>query len=121
MSTKKSLGSSPIGFSSAGDNSFNFIPDREIKKEVTTREKEVSSREEESPYGNGMTKNGNKGSRNIKDVDTREKSTSNKKIVSYYLEEDLIDRLKSLADDQGMFYSALVSRALEFWIDRHDT
>lgn len=44
---------------------------------------------------------------------------SEKKIVSYYLEKELIERVKGMADDNGSYYSALVGEALRRWVEKH--
>lgn len=44
---------------------------------------------------------------------------SDKKIVSYYLDKELINRLKNLADDQNSYYSAVVSAAIRHWVEKH--
>ena len=41
---------------------------------------------------------------------------SKKKIVSYNLEVDLIDRVKDIANEKDMYYSSLVSLALKRWV-----
>lgn len=115
MSNKKSLGSSPIGFSSMGESSFNFIPDRQLNSSATAVEDPV---ETEKRYpGNGHTGNSQHRAESEKE-NKKPEDSPNKKIVSYYLEEDLIDRLKRMADEEGMFYSTLVSKALRYWINR---
>lgn len=91
MSKSKSLGSSPIGFRS--DNStLSFIPDLGV------------SSEQES----------------YSDLDENKKNDdhTDKKVVSYYLEESLISELKRTAEEQGIYYSTLVSRALKEWLQK---
>lgn len=51
-----------------------------------------------------------------KQKDPEPESTSEKKTVSYYLELDLIEKVKSMATKKDMCYSALVSNALHRWI-----
>lgn len=108
MSKKKSLGSSPIGFHTSSA-SMGFIPDLGVSKSRHT----PSEPQPESSYLSKATP-----------VETREKpepmpDTTEKKIVSYNLEVDLISRIKAIANDQGIYYSSLVSIALKTWIDQH--
>lgn len=118
MSKKKSLGSSPIGYSSLGVDSFEFIPSIELESD--------SSREED-PYSNGNGRNVQTFARdaydslfsNTSDSQKEENEQVEKKIVSYYLEEDLINRLKKVADENKMFYSTLVSNAIYFWLEQN--
>lgn len=42
-----------------------------------------------------------------------------KKITSYYLDVEVIDRLKAMSDDQGIYYSTLVNEAIRHWVDIH--
>ncbi|MDX1672219.1 MAG: hypothetical protein R3211_07740 [Balneolaceae bacterium] len=104
MAKKKSLGSSPIGYSRLGMSSFHFIPDLGI----SNRKKES----EEKPSEDS-------GSGREKTLVVKEKSPPEKKIVSYYLEKQLVKRLKVFAKEQNMYYSAVVSDALEYWIEDH--
>ena len=39
-----------------------------------------------------------------------------KRIVSYYLEEYLVERLKQVADENNMYYSTLVNHAVYLWL-----
>lgn len=100
MSNKKSLGSSPIGLQTQG--SMAFIPDlgvakpkKAVSKLPRTEDKKVS----ESP--------------------TAQEKICEKKTVSYYLEEDLIAKVKSIASEKEVCYSALVSSALRRWINEN--
>lgn len=98
MSKKKSLGSSPVGYSDTGTSTstFSFIPDLGVSE------------------------------RNLKEPDNQEltggnasNGTPNKTVVSYYLEEPLTERVRRLADDLETTYSAIAGRALDSWISRH--
>lgn len=95
-----------------GDTSYNFIPDRGINR-TSPPKSEMNATQGKRSFS---------GYENIQDnkPTSQESSSSNKKIVSYYLEEELIERIKKLADEQGMFYSSLVSRALKYWIQLND-
>lgn len=117
MSKKKSLGSSPIGYSSLGVDSFEFIPSIEL---------ESDSNGEEDSYSNGNSRNVQTFARDAYDSlfsnasdSQKENEQVEKKIVSYYLEEDLINRLKKVADENKMFYSTLVSNAIYFWLEQN--
>lgn len=120
MSKKKSLGSSPIGYSSLGVDSFEFIPSIELASDTE------SNRDEDS-YSNGNGRNVQTFARdaydslfsNTSDSQKEETEQVEKKIVSYYLEEDLINRLKKVADENKMFYSTLVSNAIYFWLEQN--
>lgn len=106
MSKKKSLGSSPIGYSSPGRDTFEFIPS--ISTETAGTES-YTTEYNSSPNEHGECEAG-----------SSETTTDNteKKIVSYYLEEQLIDRLKKVADEHKMYYSSLVSKAIQLWLDQ---
>jgi len=99
MSKKKSLGSSPIGFHSE-NSTLGFIPDLGVSKSKERTTQTHTSREGDllSSYQDKVSDNPQK---------------PEKKIVSYNLEINLIDKLKSMADQKGMYYSALVSKALK--------
>jgi hypothetical protein len=117
MSKKKSLGSSPIGFSSLGVDSFEFIPSIDI---ATTQSAEADSsiEDRENGYRCGKKYDELFTDRSTKqNIDTEEKVE--KKIVSYYLEEELVDRLKRVADEKKMYYSTLVSNAIYYWLDNN--
>ncbi len=92
MSKSKSLGSSPIGFQS--DNStLSFIPDLG-----------VSSKQERS---------------SDPDENWQDEDQTKKKVVSYYLEESLISELKQTAEEHGIYYSTLISRAVKEWLQKN--
>jgi hypothetical protein len=92
MSKKKSLGSSPIGFQTNG--TLGFIPDLGVGKTKNRSSSNYIQRESEM-FEQAVQ------------VDDSEKKT-----VSYYLEVDLIGKVKSLAIQREITYSALVSDAL---------
>lgn len=141
MGKKKSLGSSPIGFSSVGSNSYKFIRDlgvsspiRRTRNETPGEDTAKGSENYQSESHKGVVTASDLGSsqRNRR-VDFKQEDSGNshsdqnskkdqkkppeKKIVSYYLELELIERLKSLADAEGSYYSAVVSQAIEAWVD----
>lgn len=115
MNKKKSLGSSPIGYSSLGDNSYHFIRDLG----VSPQNELVQSDSVSSATAGYFESNDHKNQGNGSDSDQGGNEKTEKKIVSYYLELELIDRLKNLADDQGSFYSSVVSKAIEAWVEYH--
>lgn len=103
MSKKKSLGSSPIGFQSES-GSMSFIPDLGVAQTKT----EVAKPNEPQNGTNGHNKQN-------QEPEEAEKSVS-KKIVSYNLEEPLIEKVKQMADERDIYYSTLVTLALRRWI-----
>lgn len=98
MSKNKSLGSSPIGYST-NSSSMGFIPDLGVSK---------SKDSEKSGYPSSI---GNTQSSDAK--------KTKKQIVSYSLEESLIKKIKTIADQKEMYYSSLVSRAIKSWIAKN--
>ncbi len=102
MSKNKSLGSSPIGFQS-GDSTMGFIPDLGVSKSSKSNSSS-SSHTKSTSSGNSTTQK------------TEEENSPEKKIVSYNLEVDLIEKIKSMAKENEIYYSSLVSLALKTWI-----
>lgn len=118
MSDKKSLGSSPIGYSTTGVDSYHFIPDLGVSvKEESKQEASASpyhqQKADDKPY------NGSDSSRQKKGDKKDQDESPEKKIVSYYLEKGLVERLKALADDKGVYYSTLVNDAIRAWVEVH--
>jgi len=111
MAKKKSLGSSPIGFHTS-NGSMGFIPDLGVSesRHSISESQEVTST---STYLSKATPTESSNKPNPKP------DLTEKKIVSYNLEVDLISRIKAIANDQGIYYSSLVSIALKTWIDQH--
>lgn len=110
MSKKKSLGSSPIAFKSK-KSTMGFIPDRGVsnkKEETNTNNTTVVAK----PIGNKETRG--------KESTSQKEKENQKKVVSYYLETDLVDKVKSMANKNDMYYSALVTSALKHWIARNN-
>ncbi|PAU93855.1 hypothetical protein CK503_09285 [Aliifodinibius salipaludis] len=106
MSKKKSLGSSPIAFKSK-KSTMGFIPDRGVsdnKKDTDTAVVTTKQDRDEKEKDRG------------KNTTSKNEEKTKKKIVSYYLEIDLIDKVKSMADNNDMYYSALVTSALKDWM-----
>ena len=119
MSKSKSLGSSPIGYSSSGNERYDFIPDLGIspsneEKSISTEASFFSENEKEKPKSNIHKLF------SAPSAKSPEPKKKEKKIASYYIEENLIKRLKKLADDHGIYYSTFVSDAIEYWINEHD-
>ncbi len=106
MSNKKSLGSSPIAFKKK-KSSMAFIPDRNAEEAKTEQKVPVSA------------SSASKSSAPNKSAKSKENQKSEKKVVSYYLEVDLVDRIKSVADQKDIYYSSLVAMALREWITNH--
>lgn len=104
MSKKKSLGSSPIGFQSKS-STMQFIPDLGVSK---SKSRATPSQTVNKTAGeNTNEKSSNKSPKQDK---------PKKKIVSYNLEIGLIENVKSMANEKGMYYSSLVSTALKSWM-----
>jgi hypothetical protein len=92
MTKKKSLGHIPLGYSMTGNATFDFIPDRSTPETVSVDEPvEGLMKEQEHP------------------------EASKKKVVSYYLEEDIINRLRRVADDTNESYSSVASAAIDVY------
>ncbi|MDR8391623.1 hypothetical protein NC796_10755 [Aliifodinibius sp. S!AR15-10] len=105
MDKKKSLGSTPIGYN-VNPTNYSFIRDIGVAKDNNeVVEEEVS--------------NGNmKSVTSSKSGEEREEDQSvEKKVVSYYLDVNLVSKLKKMADEKGSYYSTVVSKAIRAWID----
>ncbi len=120
MSDKKSLGSSPIGYSTTGVNSYHFIPDLGVSvKGESEEEASASPYHQQKADAEDKPYNGSGGSSRKKGNKKDEDDSPEKKIVSYYLEKGLVERLKALADDKGVYYSTLVNDAIRAWVEVH--
>ncbi|MGF1669652.1 MAG: hypothetical protein ACFCU6_04320 [Balneolaceae bacterium] len=99
MSTtnKKSLGHSPLGYSVIGNSNFDYIPDYNalIESEAEQRISSFRSKHEQE----------------------MKSEKSQKKIVSYYIEEDVTNRLRNYADDHKSSYSAAATQAIERFVN----
>ncbi len=109
MSKKKSLGSSPIGYKSDNGSKMGFIPDLGVSKPDTspnpsTPKSRTSSQKSTPTKPNSSSKSSPK------------KEKPEKKIVSYNLEINVIDRIKSTAKEKEMYYSGLVNKVLKSWL-----
>lgn len=144
MDRNKSLGSSPIGFSSPDSCSYDYIRDLGVASDSSSsnsnlhssssiRDEAHSEPERSESYRGrvstiGFEGNSEGSSRSADNGDKSNKSNradkkpgkeqSDKKIVSYYLDLELIQRLKDLADAEGSYYSSVVSQAIEAWVER---
>lgn len=136
MGKKKSLGSSPVGYSGLNDSSLDFIRDLGVSEKNDSDSEESptpsdSGHKSKPAYMKNMrsasttgiietnsvtTNQKEKGS----NTDKKQKKKSEKKIVSYYLEKSLIQRIKKIAHDRGLFYSSLVGQILEQWVEREE-
>lgn len=132
MSKKKSLGSSPIGFSSLGINSFEFIPSIDLPKENNESENKREEAFKNNEHSDELAYHSRQNGRVDYDSLFTDFSASgpskeghdenhqvDKKIVSYYLEEELVERLKEVADQKNMYYSTLVSNAIYYWLEQN--
>ncbi|MDZ7714996.1 MAG: hypothetical protein U5J95_02170 [Balneolaceae bacterium] len=121
MSKSKSLGSSPIGYTSSGNEKYKFIPDLGVSTKGKDTEKDSSSHSNFSENHRKKVTNDNihKLFRSASPKPSNDKKTE-KKIASYYLEEDLINCLKQLADNYSIYYSQFVSDAIKHWIEEHN-
>jgi hypothetical protein len=98
MSKKKSLGSSPVGLKSK-NSSMGFIPDLGVSKS------------KEKPQKSSLLSEKKRQSEEFQNLNKKKK-----KIVSYNLEVDLINRIKTIANQKEMYYSSFVGKALRSWI-----
>lgn len=121
MSKSKSLGSSPIGYSSSGNERYKFIPDLGVSAKEKETEEQSSSQSNLSATERKRVTNDNihKLFSSTSPKPDKEKQPE-KKIASYYLEKDLISHLKQLADDYGIYYSRFVSDAIKHWLEEHN-
>lgn len=85
MSKKKSLGHNPLAYSTRRHASFDFIAPSESEEDVAKEENGASEEQEKVQ----------------------------KVTASYYLEQPLINKIKHLADQKGISYSALVNDILK--------
>lgn len=127
--TKKSLGHFPFGSSEVDESEYSFIPDinggeRSEKRKPLRSVKndfrgEFNLTKELRDLGDNK-KNEEELSQHLveRDVpDPVEEDLPKKKVASYYLEVDLIDRLKMYAEKINRSYSAVVTDAIEEYIE----
>ncbi|MDX1637775.1 MAG: hypothetical protein R3281_07390 [Balneolaceae bacterium] len=116
MDKKKSLGSTPIGLKHQSTN-YPFIRDignGSNGKRASETEDKPQRPVSPAPHGPG---NGTNEQRQTEDVQKEKKSE--KTIVSYYLEVNLVEQLKHLADANNTYYSTIVARAIRAWLQNH--
>ncbi len=124
--TKKSLGHFPFGSRDIDESEYSFIPDmnggekrkplRSVKNDFTG---EFNLNKELQDLGDNR-RNEEEISQHLveRDVpDPVEEDPPKKKVASYYLEVDLIDRLKMYAEKINRSYSAVVTDAIEEYIE----
>lgn len=113
MGITKSLGYSPLGEPKSDDSQFDFVADRNPPgaKKVTSIFKDADS-------SGGMRLASSFSEKVIKKAEEAEKSAKDhqdrpeKKIASYYLEKEMLVRLKSYADEKNISYSSVVEQAI---------
>lgn len=124
--TKKSLGHFPFGSREIDESEYSFIPDmnggekrkplRSVKSDYSG---EFNLNKELQDLGDNR-RNEEEISQHLveRDVpDPVEEDPPKKKVASYYLEVDLIDRLKMYAEKINRSYSAVVTDAIEEYIE----
>ncbi len=124
--TKKSLGHFPFGSREIDESEYSFIPDmnggekrkplRSVKNDFSG---EFNLNKELQDLGDNR-RNEEEISQHLveRDVpDPVEEDPPKKKVASYYLEVDLIDRLKMYAEKINRSYSAVVTDAIEEYIE----
>lgn len=88
MAVRKRLGHSPLGYSMLGSSNFDFIPDRNPKPRSVVMENEKVEDEKAPP----------------------------KKIVSYYLNEEIIKDLKNYSKVNKQSYSSVVEDSVRLFL-----
>lgn len=125
--TKKSLGHFPFSSSEVDESEYSFIPDingGEERKPLRSVRNEHSGgfnlNRELREIGGNPQKNDDELSQHLVERDVPEpvdEDPPKKKVASYYLEVDLIDRLKLYADKINRSYSAVVTDAIEEYLE----
>lgn len=124
--TKKSLGHFPFGSREIDESEYSFIPDMnggEKRKPLRSVKSDYSGEfnlNKELQYLGDNRRNEEEISQHLveRDVpDPVEEDPPKKKVASYYLEVDLIDRLKMYAEKINRSYSAVVTDAIEEYIE----
>jgi hypothetical protein len=126
--TKKSLGHFPFSEHEVDESEFSFIPDRseydtrEPREETVVEEARVFDLNRELRDLKSETRVEEDLSRHIVEREIPEPAPEpapKKKTASFYLEVDLVDRLRDYADDYDRSYSAVVTEAIEHLIDKY--
>lgn len=124
MNTKKSLGHFPFGSDYSDKSELSFIPningdhDETNYKGSVSSLFEVTSSDREKRRAHLFSEDGLSSELVERDVPTSDEDHEpvKKKVVSYYLEESLITRLKAYSDAINSSYSAVASDAIEGFI-----
>jgi hypothetical protein len=124
MNTKKSLGHFPFGSDYSDNSELSFIPNINGDHEETNIRGsvaslfEVTSSDREKRRAHLFSEDGLSSELVEREVPTSEDEQAHvkKKVVSYYLEEPLIQRMKAYSDAINSSYSAVVSDAIEGFI-----
>lgn len=128
MSKKKSLGHIPLGYSMTGNATFDFIPDRNKRESVNVDEPvealmieqvepEISKNKVEPVISKNKVEpeiSEKKGQSEISEKKVQS-AISKKKVVSYYLREDIINKLRRVANDNNRSYSSVASAAIDVY------
>lgn len=109
MGIKKSLGYSPLGEPKSDDSQFNFVADRK-----PAGAEKVTSIFTDAERSGGMKLASSfsekvKRTAEIEDEDDRPE----KKVASYYLEKETLNKLKQWADKYKISYSSVVEQAIK--------
>lgn len=91
-----------------GRDSFGFIPTINNSEESTSGHSSVLESENDAKNGNSL---------DHYSQFSAPGEVVEKRIVSYYLEEHLVERLKRVADERKMYYSTLVNHAICLWLE----
>lgn len=121
MDTKKSLGYFPFGPNSQGHSDYSFIPNLNGDEDEDIPDPfEVEVKDEDEFFSKlNNSAHEDQGLVVERDVPKEEEiDSSPKKVVSYYLREDLINRLKSYADSCGESYSGVAADAISSYLKR---
>ncbi|NGP87981.1 hypothetical protein [Fodinibius halophilus] len=109
MGNKKSLGSSPIGLGTGSSSKMDFIPDLGVSD---GKSKEKDAKKKQAQSNNGIPR---RESESLSPPSPTKKKPK-KKVVSYNLEVSVIEKVKTMAEEQEMYYSGLVNKALKSWL-----
>jgi len=107
MSNKKSLGHSPLGYDVIENSNFDFIPDYNALIESESTES----------FGKDSGAESGTDSYHSKKNDVHPEDLKGKKIVSYYIEETITDRLREYANDHNSSYSAAATDAIKEYVE----
>lgn len=124
MNTKKSLGYSPIGSPSQGKSDFSFIPNINGDDVEVSDPFEIEERSDSDFFSN-RDENIDNSDRDLlvehghdAFMTSETDDSVKKKVVSYYLPEILIDRLRVYADNHNESYSGIAADAITFYLRR---